>query len=180
MPSGQRSISALTHSYASIFHAHLVAAASRWRSKATPLSRTLMAAVRPRTPARPERAISVSRGKSTSPPGRSASPGRRRLLLLFLSQLSNRVYLSAGPGGVEKAWLGITHALDHAHHLSILVAGAITIDGSVGDLHFPVVAHDNSGFITAQFVLSHQSRSLAPSIYLRAGVGAYTSKEEYC
>lgn len=95
-----------------------------------------------------------------------------------VSYVKQRLFES-GAWGVEKAWVGVTHALDRAHHYSVLAAAAIPIDGQVGNLHFPVAARDESGFITVQFIGSRAHRGYAPSIYLRAGVGMYTSKEEY-
>lgn len=95
-----------------------------------------------------------------------------------VSYVKQRLFES-GAWGVEKAWVGVSHALDQAHHYSILAAAAVPIDGQVGELHFPVAARDKSGFITAQFVGSRASSRFVPSIYLRAGVGMYTSKEEY-
>lgn len=95
-----------------------------------------------------------------------------------VSHVKQRLFES-GDWGIEKAWIGLTHALDRSHHYSILFAGAVPIDGPVGKLHFPVTARDNSGLVTAQFIVSHESLSRAPGIYLRTGVGMYTSKEEY-
>lgn len=95
-----------------------------------------------------------------------------------VSHVRQRLF-ETGDWGVEKFWLGVSHALDQAHHFSVVVAGAIPVDGPVGELHFPVAARDNSGFVTTQFILNHESRTRVPSFYFRAGVGMYTSKEEF-
>lgn len=95
-----------------------------------------------------------------------------------VSYVKQRLF-ETGDWGIEKAWIGITHALDRSHHFSLMFAGAIPVDGPVGDLHFPVNARENSGFVTTQLVIGRESTTRSPSIYLRAGVGLYTSKEEY-
>jgi hypothetical protein len=97
---------------------------------------------------------------------------------LPVSHVKQRLFES-GEWGIEKAWVGITHALDQSHHISLVLVGAVPIDGSIGELHFPVRARDNSGFVTTQLILSRESTNRIPSVYLRAGVGVYTSKEEY-
>lgn len=97
---------------------------------------------------------------------------------LPISHVRQRLFES-GEWGVEKGWLGVVHALDRAHHLSLLGAVAIPIDGQVGNLHFPVAADDRSGVLTAQVIVSRAASGYIPRLYLRSGVGMYTSKEEY-
>lgn len=95
-----------------------------------------------------------------------------------VSHVKQRLF-ETGDWGVEKLWFGVSHALDAKHRYSVVFVGAVPMDGPVGELHLPVTARDNSGFVTAQFVLNHESRTRFPSVYLRTGVGMYTSKEDY-
>jgi hypothetical protein len=95
-----------------------------------------------------------------------------------VSHVRQRLF-ETGDWGIEKVWLGVAHALGRSHRFTVLFAGAVPIDGPVGDLHFPVTARDNSGFVTAQVILNYESRGRAPGVYVRTGVGMYTSKEEY-
>jgi hypothetical protein len=105
---------------------------------------------------------------------------RRTAIVVSLpvSHVRQRLF-ETGDWGVEKVWLGATHALDHSHHFSALVAAALPVDGAVGNLHSPVAVRDRSGVLTAQFILSHAPLGRAPHLYLRFGAGVYTSKEEY-
>jgi hypothetical protein len=60
-----------------------------------------------------------------------------------------------------------------------LLGAAVPVDGSVGNLHFPVSARDHSGLLTTQLIVSHYGVGLVPRVYLRVGAGMYTSKERY-
>lgn len=97
---------------------------------------------------------------------------------LPVSYVRQRLF-ETGDWGVEKVWLGGVHALDAAHHVSLLMAAAIPVDGAVGNLHFPVGARDHSGFLTTQLIYAHNPDGLSPHVYLRVGAGVHTSKEEY-
>ena len=100
------------------------------------------------------------------------------VISLPVSHVTQRLF-ETGDWGVEKVWLGATHALDQSHQVSVAMAAALPVDGAVGDLHSPVAARDRSGVLTAQFILSHAPLGRAPHLYLRVGAGVYTSKEKY-
>ncbi len=100
------------------------------------------------------------------------------VLSLPVSHVRQRLF-ETGDWGVEKVWVGATRAFGRGHHLTMLMAAAIPIDGAVGNLHSPVAARDHSGFLTAQIVLRTDARPLVPRLYLRVGSGLYLEKEEY-
>lgn len=100
------------------------------------------------------------------------------VLSVPVSYVKQRLF-EPGEWGVEKVWGGVTHALDRGHHFSVMAAIAVPIDGPIGELHSPVTARDHSGLVTAQAIVARAASGFTPEVYVRSGVGMYTSKEEY-